>query len=183
MSNYRRWRVEGGVYFFTVVTHQRQRFLVDEEARCCLRNAFLRVRARRPFRMVAVVLLPDHLHAIWELPRGDADYVTRWRQIKTTFTRSYLQFMTGERTLSESRRKRDEHAVWQRRFFEHTCRDESDLKRCVDYVHVNPVKHELVKRVRDWPWSSFHRYVRMGEYDIEWGRSTEWFGDEFKWVE
>lgn len=69
------------------------------------------------------------------------------------------------------------------RFFEHSCRDELDLKRCVDYTHVNPVKHHLVERVRDWPWSSFHRYVKLGEYEMNWGGSTEWFGDEFKWAE
>ena len=160
MSDYRRWRVDGGTYFFTVVTYQRQLFLTDDNARRCLQAAVKRVRARRPFNILAVVLLPDHLHAVWELPRGDSDDATRWRPIKTTFTRCYEAFVRTERGLSESRRQRKEHAVWQRRFFEHTCRDESDLKRCVDYIHVNPVKHKLVERVRDWPWSSFHRYVK-----------------------
>jgi putative transposase len=72
-----------------------------------------------------------------------------------------------------------ERSVWQRRFFEHTVRDERDLRRCVDYVHVNPLKHGLVDRVPDWPWSSFHRYVRLGEYSSDWGSSNDWYGDEF----
>ena len=139
MSNYRRWRVEGGTYFFTVVTHGRQPFLINDNA-------------------------------------------TRWRQIKSTFTRSYRPFMTTQEHLPASRRRRNEQAVWQRRFYEHTCRDESDLKRRIDYTHVNPVKHKLVDRVRDWPWSSFHRYVQLGEYENGWG-DGQWFGDEFQWAE
>jgi putative transposase len=82
--------------------------------------------------------------------------------------------------VSASRRGKGEYGVWQRRFFEHTVRDERDLRRCVDYVHVNPLKHGLVNRVADWPWSSFHRYVRLGEYSMEWGSAAEWYGDEFR---
>ena len=79
-----------------------------------------------------------------------------------------------------SQKKRAEHTDWQRRFFEHLVRDEIDLRRCADYIHVNPVKHCLVTRVRDWPWSSFHRWVRLGHYDLDWGSSDAWYGDEFK---
>ncbi len=82
-----------------------------------------------------------------------------------------------------SRRRKQERGIWQRRFYEHTCRDEDDLKRCIDYIHVNPVKHGLVGRVIDWPWSSFHRYVRLGEYPIDWGGGDEWYGDEFRRAE
>ena len=140
------------------------------------------VRRRRPFGVLAVVLLPDHLHTVWELPRGDSDYSTRIRQLKTIFTRSYLtQHLVPSRSMSRARRA--EHSVWQRRFYEHTCRDEADLKRCVDYVHINPVKHKLVEQVHEWPWSSFHRYVRLGEYERGWGTSPLWFGDEFRWAE
>ncbi len=181
MSNYRRWRVAGGSYFFTVVTHQRRPWLTTPAARRLLRAAFRSERSRRPFRVTAIVLLPDHLHAVWELPPGDADYATRWRRIKTLFTRAWSPRDAHAAAISESRRK--EQAVWQRRFFEHTCRDEADVKRCVDYIHWNPVKHGLVDRVRDWSWSSFHRYVKLGEYSIDWGVSMEWFGDEFKGAE
>ena len=154
--------------------------LCDLSARVCLRDAFRVVRAARPFRIDALVLLPDHLHAVWSLPSDDADYSTRWRLIKKRFTKKFLDAGGGEAATSASRRSKGERAVWQRRFFEHTVRDESDLKRCVDYVHVNPLKHGLVERVRDWPWSSFHRYVKFGDYPTDWGAANVWYGDEWK---
>jgi putative transposase len=169
MSLFLRHRLAGGTYSFTVVTHQRQRILTSASARRSLREAITHVRCNRPFRIVAVVLLPDHLHMIWELPRGDADYSTRWRRIKSVFSRTYLSQGGREGPTSASRRRKAERGIWQRRFYEHTCRDESDLKRCADYVHWNPVKHGLVPRVGDYPWSSFHRYVGLGEYAADWG--------------
>jgi putative transposase len=180
MTNYRRWRVPGGTYFFTAVTEGRVPFLCDESARRCLRDAIRLVRRKRPFRIDAIVLLPEHLHAVWSLPEGDSDYSTRWRLIKKRFTQQYLKAGGAEAPRSASRQAKRERSVWQRRFFEHTVRDEGDLKRCVDYVHVNPLKHGLVDRVRDWPWSSFHRYVRLGEYSIDWGDASAWYGDEWK---
>jgi putative transposase len=182
MSNYRRCR-EGSVYFFTVVTHRRRRILVTDAGRAALRSAFDEVRHTRPFRMVGIVLLPDHLHAIWELPRGDSDYSTRWRHIKTLFTRNWLDAGGTSVGVRRSRSVRGERGVWQRRFFEHTCRGDEDLKRCLDYLHVNPLKHGLVQRVADWPWSSFHRYVAQGEYEARWGSADEWYGDEFSQFE
>ncbi len=178
MSEYRRWRMAGGTFFFTVVTHQRQPFLTSLAGRTALRDAFRQVRQWRPFNVVAIVLLPDHLRTVWELPPGDSDYTTRWRQIKTLATRALAGYI-GPDSLTSSRQRRHEKGIWQRRFYEHTCRDEADLKRMVDYIHVNPVKHGVSRRVRDWPWSSFHRYVRLGEYSIDWGNSHLWYGDEF----
>ena len=183
MSDYRRWRVEGGTFFFTVVAYRRGGFLTSDVARTALREAFRQVRQRRPFNVVAIVLLPDHLHTIWALPRGDSDYATRWRQIKSLVTRALAGRVTHADEVSASRRRRGEQGIWQRRFYEHTCRDDADLKRFVDYVHVNPVKHRLVARVRDWPWSSFHRYVRLGEYSMDWGCNGLWYGDEFSRLE
>jgi putative transposase len=110
--------------------------------------------------------------------RGDNDYSTRWPLIKKRFTKSHLKVGGGEVAGSASRLAKRERSVWHRRFFEHTVRDEADLKRCVDYVHVNPLKHGLVAPVRDWPWSSFHRYVRLGEYSVDWGGAGAWYGDE-----
>ena len=180
MANYRRWRVSGGTYFFTLVTHERRSFLVDDIARHALRDALRVVRLRRPFSIHAIVLLPDHLHTIWTLPQGDDDYDTRWQLIKRRFTKKYLSLGGTESNRSASRLSKGERSVWQRRYFEHTCRDEADLKRCADYLHANPLKHGLVTRVRDWPWSSFHRYVRLGEYDPDWGNANIWHGDEWK---
>ncbi|EAQ82010.1 REP-associated tyrosine transposase [Blastopirellula marina] len=178
MSKYRRWR-EGSIYFFTIVTHERRPILTTDLGRECLRTAFKEVRKKFPFEMVAIVLMPEHLHAIWRLPRGDSDYSTRWRRIKGQFSRNWIASGGHIEEPSLSRKVRQEQSLWQRRFFEHMCRDAADLKRCLDYVHVNPVKHKLASRVRDWRWSSFHRYVRLGEYDLDWGSSDAWYGDEF----
>ncbi len=180
MSDYRRWRVSGGMYFFTIVTQGRRPLFQDAAHRARLRQAIRQVRSRLPFDIFAIVLLPDHLHTVWSLPSGDANYSTRWRQIKSLFTRSYLQDGNAEAPVTEQRQARDEHGVWQRRFWEHTVREEDDLKRCVDYLHFNPVKHGLVKAVRDWPWSSFHRFVRLSEYDANWGGRTELSEDMYE---
>lgn len=180
MSNYHRNRTSGGTYFFTVVTHGRRRFLTDSLARKTLRKAFQEIRRRRPFTIDAIVLLPDHLHCIWTLPEGDTDYSTRWNQLKGQFTRDWLIGGGQESFISKSRASRRERGVWQRRMFEHTCRDEKDLKRCVDYLHGNPLKHGLVERVQDWPWSTFFRFVQQGEYRLDWGNSDTWYGDEWR---
>ena len=169
MPTYRRWRVAGGTYFFTLTTAGRRKILTTERARLLLRSSINRQRAKRPFQVIAFVLLPDHLHTVWQLPAGDDDYSTRWSGIKEDFTRHYLQTGGAEAWTSASRRQKRERGVWQRRFWEHTCRDEDDLKRLVDYIHWNPCKHRLVTRIRDYPWSSFHRFVREGEYDEDWG--------------
>ncbi|MBA3484758.1 MAG: transposase [Pirellulales bacterium] len=123
MTDYRRWRVAGGTYFFTVVAEGRRPFLVDELARTCLREAIRIVRARRPFQIDAIVLLPDHLHTVWSLPANDFDYSTRWRLIKRRFTKTYLAEGGREEGRSSSRRAKGERSLLQRRFFEHTCRD------------------------------------------------------------
>jgi len=169
MSDYRRRRVRGGTYFFTVVTHRRRPFLTAALSRNCLRTAIAEVRAKWPFRSIAMVLLPDHWHAVLELPRGDDRYSLRLQKIKESFTRSMLQAGVEFEKPDARRRRRQERTFWQPRFWEHVVRDEVDLKRCVDYVHWNPRKHRLVSRVVDWPWSTFQRYVRRGEYDANWG--------------
>ena len=182
MSNYRRYRVAGGTYFFTLVTHERRPLFADELGRKCLRDAIHAEQAKRPFELFAIVLLPEHLHCVWNLPSGDDSYSLRWAKIKEEFTRSYLKAGGGEGEASASRQKHRERAVWQRRFWEHTVEDEDDLKRCVDYIHWNPVKHGLVNRVRDWEWSSFHRFVELGEYPLDWGRVNPCEGyDEPEW--
>ena len=178
MRQYRRSK-SGQTFFFTIVTHQRQPILTTETGRRYLRKAICRVRNDHPFRIVAVVLLPEHWHAVLELPRGDANFSTRIRLIKSYFTRNWRAERGEEGTITISRHEKGERGVWQRRFYEHTCRDEADLKRCVDYVHVNPLKHGLVSCVKDWPWSSFHRYVKDGEYNQDWGNADQWYGDEF----
>jgi putative transposase len=118
---------------------------------------------------VAIVLLPDHWHTVWTLPRGDDRYPLRWMRSKEEFTEAWLGEGGAEFPQSPSRRRHRQRGIWHKRYWEHTVRDDDDLKRCVDYVHWNPRKHQLAARVRDWEWSSFDRFVREGEYDPEWG--------------
>jgi putative transposase len=169
MPDYRRWYVPGGTYFFMAVTHMRRPILDKAAARKCLHDAIETVRSKRPVELVAFVLLPDHIHTIWTLPQGDVGYPMRWKRIKEEFTRAYLLHGGTEVPPSLSRLRQGERGVWQRRYWEHSVRDEEDLKRCVDYVHWNPKKHAYVPNVRDWAWSSFHRYVVLGEYSADWG--------------
>jgi len=169
VSHYRRYYVAGGTYFFTVVTYQRRPILTTDLARRCLREAIREVQAKWPWKVLAMVLLPDHLHSIWVLPPGDARYSARWQQIKQRFTVGFLSSGGSEGRVSSSRHRHGERGVWQRRFWEHTCRDEEELKQCVDYLHWNPIKHHLTERVVDYRWSTFHRLVRLGEYETAWG--------------
>ena len=164
MTNYRRARTQGATYFFTVNCAERRGNQLLIEHIDLLRQAFRKVKSDHPFQIDAMVVLPDHLHCIWTLPPGDADYKTRWALIKAGFSRA---IPAGERR-SESRLKRGERGIWQRRFWEHQIRDELDYQQHVDYIHWNPVKHGLVKRVKDWPHSSFHAYVRRGIVPLDW---------------
>jgi putative transposase len=176
MPEYRRNFVPGATYFFTVVTLERRPILTTEIGRSSLRKAIEGVQKKRPFHQFAIALLPDHIHAVWTLPPGDPNFSVRWRQIKEAFTRHFTNGGGSEAATTASRVRHRERAVWQRRFWEHTCRDEDDLKRCVDYLHWNPVKHGLVQAVADYPWSTFHKFVREGEYDPGWGRDVSFPG-------
>jgi putative transposase len=135
-----------------------------------LRDAFHRVRAEHPFLLEAVVVLPDHMHAVWTLPAGDANYGKRWSLIKRYVSQA-SRHLTGQ-VVNASRDKRRELAFWQRRFWEHQIHDDADYARHVDYLHYNPVKHGLVSRVRDWPYSTFHPFVRFGIYPVDWAGLT-----------
>ncbi|MFO0957447.1 MAG: transposase [Isosphaeraceae bacterium] len=177
MPEYRRlWR-PGGAFFFTVVAANRRPFLAGPLARRCLAESFRIVKARYPWEMPAIVLLPDHLHALWILPRGDSDYSTRWRRIKWEFTRRYLTLGGRESDRSESRRARGERGLWQRRFWEHAIRDDEDYEKHCHYIHANPVRHGFVECARDWPYSSFHRWLALGAYPPDWGCAARREGD------
>jgi putative transposase len=169
--NYRRARTEGGTYFFTVVTCQRMKILCKPNSVLLLKKVFAHVKERHPFKIDAFVLLPEHLHCLWTLPERDRDFSKRWRLIKSYFSREYD---CREKTApSASRQKKNEQAIWQRRFWEHQIRDERDFKAHCDYIHYNPVKHGLTKAPRNWAYSTFHRFVREGFYDLEWGAGSE----------
>ena len=176
MPTYRRNWVPGGTYFFTVNLLERKQDLLVTEIEL-LRESVRRVKRLYPFEIVAWVVLPDHMHCVWTLPPDDADYVTRWRLIKLLFAKG----LPKQERISSVRQKRKERGVWQRRFWEHTIRDENDYMHHVDYVHWNPVKHGLVSKLADWPYSSFHRYVRNGIYPDDWSYALN--EDELKLVE
>ncbi len=169
MSNYRRLKIAGGTYFFTQTTyHQHHTWLCSEVARTALRNAINHVRERYPFTIDALVLLPNHIHCLWTLPPNDDDYATRWRLLKTYVTKECANQLNLSEPLTISRQKRGEQNLWQRRFWEHLIRDDHDFTKHFDYIHWNPVKHGYVQQIRDWPYSTFHRYVKMGFYTIDW---------------
>jgi len=174
---YRRASVKGGTYFFTVVTFKRIKIFAKPENVVLLRSAIKKVRRKHPFEIDAIVLLPDHLHCIWTLPQQDSDFSTRWRLIKSNFSRNFDHTHVGwvearnptGKTHPASRQKKKEKPIWQRRFWEHLIRDQRDLNRHIEYIHYNPVKHGLTKAPVDWAYSSFHRYVSDGIYNLDWG--------------
>ncbi len=168
MPNYRRVYQPGGTFFFTVVTHERMRIFQNHHARHLLRQSIRTVQAQKPFDVLAMVLLPDHLHCIWKLPDDDAEFSVRWSCIKKAFTQSWLKAGAREGPIPAYRDKLREKGVWQRRFWEHLIRDDNDLIRHVNYIHYNPVKHNLATCPHVWPYSSFHRWVREGYYKIDW---------------
>jgi putative transposase len=173
MVRYRRNLVPGGTYFFTLtLVDRRSSVLVDHID--ALRAAIRRARRERPFAIDAIVVLPDHLHAVLTLPPNDADYSGRWRLIKTLFSNAVIAAGGPVK-----RHPNHELALWQRRFWEHTIRNDDDLTRHVEYIHFNPVKHGLVSRVRDWPHSSFHRYVPDGLLPNDWAGDADNTGVDF----
>jgi putative transposase len=163
MPNYRRAFVPGGCWFFTVNLLERRRTLLVDHIES-LRSSVAHTRRKYPFEIDAFVVLPDHIHAIWTLPPGDADFSIRWRLIKTAFAKT----LPRHEHLGAVRKARHERGIWQRRFWEHLIRDEADYARHIEYCHFNPVKHGLVTRVRDWPHSSFHRDVERGFFPLDW---------------
>ncbi len=159
MSQYRRLYQPGGSYFFTLVTFQRKNILASPEHISRLLAAIERVSKRHPFSLEAWVILPDHLHCIWGMPGQDFDFSLRWRLIKGYFSAG-LTYPTNHR---------GEKEIWQRRFWEHSLRDEVDWRRHMDYIHYNPVKHGYVTRPLNWSYSSFQVAMQKGYYDPDWG--------------
>jgi len=163
MPDYRRNRVPGGCYFFTVNLRDRRSALLVEQIDL-LRKSIRTCRAAAPFHIDAWVVLPEHMHCVWTLPEGDVDYPGRLRAIKKQFSRALPQFEPRTTVMIA----RAERGIWQRRYWEHTIRNDDDYARHMDYVHFNPVKHGLVRTVADWPHSTFRQAVKRGFYPAQW---------------
>ncbi len=176
MPNFRRAYVAGGTWFFTVNLLQRKNnsLLIQEIE--LLRKVVKQVKQRYPFYINAWVVLPEHMHTIWTLPEGDSNFSLRWRLIKSGFSTGLLK----TESLSQVREAAGERGIWQRNYWEHLIKNELDYQRHFDYVHVNPLKHGLVKRVIDWPYSTFHRCVKQGMYpnDLCSDSNVEIIGDD-----
>jgi putative transposase len=168
MPRYRRANVEGGIYFLTLVTHQRAPLFLDSAARRCLREAIAQAREAEVFESIDMVLLPDHLHLLIRLPENDDAFSSRVSRIKTSFTRAWLSTGGTESAQSSSRDRQGYRGVWQKRFWEHLIRSPADLNRCREYIYCNAVKHGLCRCPHEWEWSSLHRAVRAGDMPADW---------------
>lgn len=169
MPNYRRAHVPGGTYFFTLKTERNAPIFRDANAVQLLGFILRAANEQWPVITHAMVLLPDHLHALWSLPPGDDRYSLRWAWIKKEFTKDFLVNGGTEQSISYSKRRHRRRGVWQRKFWEHTIKDEDDFQAHFDYIHWNPVKHAYVRCPKDWPHSTFHRWVDAGVYEPNWG--------------
>jgi len=167
---YRRVYIKGGSYFFTVVTEKRRKIFANDDNVKRLRAAFKTVMQKRPFVIDAAAVLPDHLHFIWTLPEHDSDYSTRWRLIKTAFTKQYPEPFIVQ---NANRKNKKQQEIW-----EHCLRDEQDFQQHIDYIHYNPVKHGYVERASDWQYSSIHRYIKLNILNKHWGGGGMAFADD-----
>ena len=161
---YRRVKTKGGNYFFTVNLADRNKTLLVDRMEI-LRHVINQVKKQHPFKLDAMVVLPDHLHAIMTLPENDNNYPTRWRLIKAGFSRQ----IPGHERISEARKRKGERGIWQRRYWEHLIRSDSDYEKHVDYIHYNPVKHKYVSQAAQWPYSTIHDFIGKGLLDPSWG--------------
>ena len=185
MPNYRRPFAPGGTFFFTLVTQDRRPILTTDSARPLLRAAVADTRRERPFVLLAVVLLADHLHLLLELPAGDADFATRLAAVKARFTRAYLAAGGGEGNLTADRAVHGGRGVWQPRYYDHLIRDEDDFGRHLDYLHYNPVKHGRAACPHGYGHSTFGKWVGRGVYDPDWACCCRGKADvpDFAWAD
>lgn len=172
MSNYRRLFIQNAYLFFTITTNNRQPILIDNIE--LLRESFKRAKRTYNFKIFASVILPDHMHLII-IPEHIDEYPKIIFAVKYHFSRNINFGGLGNPpySLSESKIKKKEKGIWQRRYYEHTIIDDEDLCRHLDYIHYNPVKHGCAKNVRDWEFSSFDKFVKISNYDINWGSQKD----------
>lgn len=171
MPQYRRYYQLGSCVFLSIVTHQRRPIFKQIENIQKLRLATAQMKAEMPVDIVAAVILPDHLHFLWQLPENDWNYSKRVGRMKVLFSKSMGDIGYEAKYLSHSRMKHREKGIWQRRFWESTVRNAAELEAYANYIHFNPVKHGYVSCPHHWQYSSFHRWVLSGELTHDWGCS------------
>ncbi|MBV07718.1 MAG: transposase [Rubinisphaera sp.] len=169
MPNYRRAHIPGATYFFTAKTENNATIFNSENSIIQLKQVIQETRKRWPFEIPAIVVLPDHIHTIWELPRDDSNFSIRWSWLKKELTKRYLKEGGIEQPISLSRERNRRRGVWQRRYWEHVIKDEDDYEAHFDYIHWNPVKHGYVQCPSEWKYSLIHRWIERGIYDARWG--------------
>ncbi|HBC46523.1 MAG TPA: transposase [candidate division Zixibacteria bacterium] len=180
MTNYRRDKTPNGLYFFTLVTNGRIHVFENDKSISFLKSAIRNVKQQNPFKIEAIVILPEHLHLIMQLPEDDYNYSMRIAKIKKEFGKKYLKENSISIELSDSENKRNERGIWQRRFWEHRIKSHEDYLAHVNYIHYNPVKHNLVEHITEWKWSTYHKFFKSGFYDKDWGTKPV---EEIKGVE
>jgi len=173
VPNYRRDNSSGATWFFTIVTYRRQSFLCDKRVRKALREAGRKLQTKYPFKINAWVLMPDHFHCIWTLPNHDSNFPLRIRLLKRYVTQACSHFLQCDHLSTPSRRKRKESSLWQRRYWEHRIRSESDLLHHMNYIHFNPVKHGLSHSPVEWPFSTIHQLIVEGVYTSSWATNPD----------
>lgn len=168
MPRYRRILIPGQQYFFTVNLHNRRSTLLVDHIDL-FRQSYKTVLQVNPVETLAICILPNHLHCLWQLPENDSNYSQRWRLIKGSFTRN----------LRAIGAIKPEQNVWQKRYWEHHIRDGDDFNNHIDYIYANPVKHGYVDEISKWPYSSWHKLDADEKTDLqlkaEWSRSK--FGE------
>lgn len=169
MVQYRRNLLPGGTYFFTQTLYNRKTNYLTTHIDL-LRIAIKKAQQKMPFSIIAIVILPDHIHAIWKLPIDDSNYAGRWRLIK-----SYFSQLLIKQDVLLFKNSRGEYNLWQKRYWEHTIKNEADLEVHINYIHYNPVKHKLVSSPEDWPYSSFHLYIRKNILPPNWANNNVLF--------
>lgn len=170
VMKYQRYFQPGGTFFFTIVTYKRRKIFISEKTINLFNESVKCVQQRHPFEIQAFCICPDHIHMIWKLPEDDVDYPTRLRLIKSHFSHHYND--KNRFGLPESRIKKGEKTIWQRRYWEHFIRNEEDFSRHIEYIHFNPVKHGLVDSPILWKFSSFSDFVQQGLYPADWGENS-----------
>ena len=183
MPNYRRVKIKGGTYFFTLVTNKRQNLFASLKYRDLFLESINHVKNYHPLNLVAYCILPDHIHLLIRLPEDDDNFSLRISEIKKRFSKLYSKNFGVSPAKNAGIVRPGRSGLWQQRFWEHTLRDEEDLHRHIDYIHYNPVKHGLVHKVKNWPSSSFFDYVKTGNYQIDWGEDYHDKDEKFKFGE